>query len=72
MEARSVSTRSYPIFLACKCVSKPHRRQPNGSFTTLTAVTGVPSSLRSPQSPKPLLSTILIMRRTSTASSSYR
>jgi hypothetical protein len=22
---------SYPIFLACKCVSKPHRRQPNGS-----------------------------------------
>jgi hypothetical protein len=32
MEARSALTRSYPIFLACKCVSELHRRQPNGSL----------------------------------------
>src|SRR5271156_5544465 len=40
MEARNASTRSCPTFLACKCVSKPHRCQPNGSLTTLTVVTG--------------------------------
>jgi hypothetical protein len=32
IEASSASTCAYPIFLACKCVSKPHRRQPNGSL----------------------------------------
>jgi hypothetical protein len=51
-EAKNAKKRgSDPTFLACKCVSQPYRRQPNGSLR-LTAVTGFPSSHRSPQSPE--------------------
>ena len=33
IEMRCTSTRSFPIFLASRCVSKPYRRQPNGSHS---------------------------------------
>ena len=33
IEARSASTRSYPIFLACKCVTNSHREFENYLMT---------------------------------------
>jgi len=52
MEARSVSTRSSPIFLACKCVSKPHRRQQDSyDSDSSDGGSGVPSQSTIPGLP---------------------